>query len=88
MGRVTYEGKVKHPFAAHPKIDPETGKHVAPIMLLRENWCLLHPACIQLMQLCWSCCYRAGIGCVVCLATSRIALTAWSAFDTPQVTLR
>ena len=25
MGRVMYEGKVKHPVTAHPKIDPDTG---------------------------------------------------------------
>ncbi len=27
MGRVTYEGKVKHPVTAHPKVDAETGMH-------------------------------------------------------------
>jgi len=26
MGRVNYEGKIKHPFTAHPKIDPQTGE--------------------------------------------------------------
>ncbi|KAL3133697.1 hypothetical protein ABBQ32_008196 [Trebouxia sp. C0010 RCD-2024] len=26
MGRVTYDGKVKHPVTAHPKVDPETGE--------------------------------------------------------------
>ena len=26
MGRVSYEGKIKHPFTAHPKIDPQTGE--------------------------------------------------------------
>lgn len=25
LGRVMYEGKVKHPVTAHPKIDPDTG---------------------------------------------------------------
>ena len=26
LGRVTYGGKVDHPFTAHPKIDPKTGE--------------------------------------------------------------
>ena len=26
LGRVRYDGKVKHPFTAHPKVDPETGE--------------------------------------------------------------
>ena len=26
MGRVRYDGKVKHPVTAHPKIDPDTGE--------------------------------------------------------------
>ena len=25
LGRVTFGGKVDHPFTAHPKIDPKTG---------------------------------------------------------------
>lgn len=25
MGRVMYDGKVKHPVTAHPKVDPDTG---------------------------------------------------------------
>lgn len=25
LGRVRYDGKVKHPFTAHPKVDPVTG---------------------------------------------------------------
>lgn len=29
MGRVTYDGKVKHPVTAHPKVDPDTGEHCA-----------------------------------------------------------
>ena len=27
MGRVTYDGKVKHAVTAHPKVDPDTGEH-------------------------------------------------------------
>lgn len=34
MGRVTYDGKVKHPVTAHPKVDPETGE------LSSHNVCL------------------------------------------------
>ena len=26
LGRVTFDGKVKHPFTAHPKADPITGR--------------------------------------------------------------
>ena len=26
LGRVTYGGKLDHPFTAHPKIDPKTGE--------------------------------------------------------------
>ena len=26
LGRVTYGGKMNHPFTAHPKIDPKTGE--------------------------------------------------------------
>ena len=26
MGRVEYDGKVKHPVTAHPKVDPDTGE--------------------------------------------------------------
>jgi carotenoid cleavage dioxygenase len=26
IGRVTFDGKVKHPFTAHPKVDPATGE--------------------------------------------------------------
>ena len=25
LGRITFGGKVKHPFTAHPKVDPITG---------------------------------------------------------------
>ncbi len=25
LGRVTFGGKVNHPFTAHPKVDPKTG---------------------------------------------------------------
>ena len=27
LGRVTFDGKVSHPFTAHPKVDPLTGAH-------------------------------------------------------------
>ena len=27
MGRMTYDGKVKHAVTAHPKVDPDTGKY-------------------------------------------------------------
>ena len=25
LGRMTFEGRVNHPFTAHPKVDPKTG---------------------------------------------------------------
>ncbi len=28
LGRMTFGGKVNHPFTAHPKVDPVTGKHI------------------------------------------------------------
>ena len=36
MGRVNYEGKIKHPFTAHPKIDPQTGE---------SSFCVHHLLC-------------------------------------------
>ena len=32
LGRVRYDGKVKHPFTAHPKVDPDTG-HCSTVAL-------------------------------------------------------
>ena len=26
LGRMTFEGRVNHPFTAHPKVDPKTGE--------------------------------------------------------------
>ena len=28
LGRVTFGGRVNHPFTAHPKVDPETGEEM------------------------------------------------------------
>ncbi len=36
MGRVNYEGKIKHPFTAHPKIDPQTGEGSFCVQHLRR----------------------------------------------------
>lgn len=44
MGRVRYEGKVKHPMTAHPKIDPDTGGlQVCHVSLHEEQAsCVVH----------------------------------------------
>lgn len=62
MGRVTYDGKVKHPVTAHPKVDPETGeqlsRHVA--FVLRHTLSSLLPPIVAVHDCCKGFCCNTG----------------------------
>lgn len=56
LGRVRYDGKVKHPFTAHPKVDPETGRVCCGSICLgftsELGTCIVNVLGIQLSSFC------------------------------------
>lgn len=42
MGRVMYDGKVKHPVTAHPKVDPDTGACQDTFAFTSQHVYILH----------------------------------------------